>query len=382
MAKIRRVIRCYHCGAILQSDDPKRRGYIPKTLLNDPKVIKEQIIYCENCFETVKEINNGQLNQNVDDQILKILDDARASDASIVYVLDLFSFNGTFKKAIVEKIKKLPVTVVATKRDLFPKTIKNEVFEEFIKQRFNEVGIKPAAIKIVSLKNEAEDKELAEELLKGRKGYDVYMIGNYTSGKTTVINRVLKYYENKTRKAIKTSDFPGTKTPVLQIPLTNSTFFFELPGLALDVSVVGKVEKDVQKMIIPHKEIKVTNVALRPNESIAVGGLASFSLIKGENTTFKLFTAEAVENKKIPYDKVDQFIAENYIKRSLRPVSDRFTSFSDYDIFEYEMENDNKLHDIAIEGLGWVSFKGKGQVVQILLPKGCALKESLSKLGN
>ena len=382
MAKIRRVIRCYHCGAILQSDDPKRRGYIPKSLLNDPKVIKEQIIYCENCFETVKEINNGQLNQNVDDQILKILDDARASDASIVYVLDLFSFNGTFKKAIVEKIKKLPVTVVATKRDLFPKTIKNEVFEEFIKQRFNEVGIKPAAIKIVSLKNEAEDKELAEELLKGRKGYDVYMIGNYTSGKTTVINRVLKYYENKTRKAIKTSDFPGTKTPVLQIPLTNSTFFFELPGLALDVSVVGKVEKDVQKMIIPHKEIKVTNVALRPNESIAVGGLASFSLIKGENTTFKLFTAEAVENKKIPYDKVDQFIAENYIKRSLRPVSDRFTSFSDYDIFEYEMENDNKLHDIAIEGLGWVSFKGKGQVVQILLPKGCALKESLSKLGN
>ena len=382
MAKIRRVIRCYHCGAILQSDDPKRRGYIPKTLLNDPKVIKEQIIYCENCFETVKEINNGQLNQNVDDQILKILDDARASDASIVYVLDLFSFNGTFKKAIVEKIKKLPVTVVATKRDLFPKTIKNEVFEEFIRQRFNEVGIKPAAIKIVSLKNEAEDKELAEELLKGRKGYDVYMIGNYTSGKTTVINHVLKYYENKTRKAIKTSDFPGTKTPVLQIPLTNSTFFFELPGLALDVSVVGKVEKDVQKMIIPHKEIKVTNVALRPNESIAVGGLASFSLIKGENTAFKLFTAEAVENKKIPYGKVDQFIAENYIKRSLRPVSDRFTSFSDYDIFEYEMENDNKLHDIAIEGLGWVSFKGKGQVVQILLPKGCALKESLSKLGN
>ena len=382
MAKIRRVIRCYHCGAILQSEDEKKKGYIPSELLDDPKRAKEQVLYCQNCFDTAKEINSGELNQNVDDQILKILDDARASDASILYVVDLFSFNGTFKKAIVEKIKNLPLTVLITKRDLFPKGMKDEPFIEYVKERFNEVGLNPELIKIVSPRNEEADKELLNIVLKARKGHDVYMLGDLTSGKTTIINRCMKFYENKTRRSIRTSEFPGTKTPVLQVPITNSSFFFELPGLALDNSVVGKVEKDVQKIIIPRKEVKVTQTMLRANESLAVGGLAVYSLIKGENTTFKMYTAEGVEVRKMPYSKVDSFLLENYNKRSLRPVSDRFASFSDYDIFEYEMEKDNKLHDIAIEGLGWVTFVGKGQVIQILLPKGCALKECLAKMGK
>ena len=43
MAKVRRVIRCYHCGAILQCDDEKKKGFIPRELLEDPKKIKEQV---------------------------------------------------------------------------------------------------------------------------------------------------------------------------------------------------------------------------------------------------------------------------------------------------------------------------------------------------
>lgn len=380
MAKVKRVIRCYHCGTILQSDDQKKKGYIPKELLEE-KRIKEQVLYCQSCFDTMKDINNGELNQNVDDQILKILDDAKASDAIIVYVIDLFSFNGTFKKPIIQKIKKLPIYVLATKRDLFPKNIKDETFKEFIKERFNEVGIEPKNIRLVSPKEDASYKELVDNILLLRKGHDVYMMGDYTSGKTTIINRCLKHYENKTRRPIRMSEYPGTGTKVLQIPLSNSTFLFELPDLALDSSVVGKVEKDVQKIIMPRKEIKVTSFSLRPEESLVIGNLAAYSLTKGEATSFKFYSAEGVECRKVAYAKVDGFMSENYHKRALRPVSDKFVTFYDYDIFEYTMEDDDKSHDIAIEGLGWISFKGKGQTIQILLPKGCALKETLSKIG-
>ena len=121
--------------------------------------------------------------------------------------------------------------------------------------------------------------------------------------------------------------------------------------------------------------------SLRPDESLVIGGLAAYSLIKGEATSFKFYSAEGVEIRKMAYAKVDSFLAENYNKRVLRPVSDKFATFYDYDIFEDTMEKDNLMHDIAIEGLGWVSFKGTGQTIQILLPKGCALKESLSKIG-
>ena len=55
-------------------------------------------------------------------------------------------------------------------------------------------------------------------------------------------------------------------------------------------------------------------------------------------------------------------------------------NFRDYDFFEYTMENDGKVHDISVEGLGWISFVAKGQVIRVMFPKGSALKESLGKL--
>ena len=44
------------------------------------------------------------------------------------------------------------------------------------------------------------------------------------------------------------------------------------------------------------------------------------------------------------------------------------------------MEKDNKLHDIAIEGLGWVTFKATGQTIRVIAPKGASIKESLSRI--
>ena len=64
----------------------------------------------------MKAFNNSELDQEVDQEVLKILDDAVATDAYIVWVVDLFSFNGTLNKEIASKVKKLKVTVLGTKR--------------------------------------------------------------------------------------------------------------------------------------------------------------------------------------------------------------------------------------------------------------------------
>ena len=80
------------------------------------------------------------------------------------------------------------------------------------------------------------------------------------------------------------------------------------------------------------------------------------------------------------YQKIDAFFQENVTKRSYRPVSERYSFFTDYDVFEYQMEADNKEHDIAITGLGWVRFTGRGQVIRIISPRGVAIKETLSKI--
>ena len=215
---------------------------------------------------------------------------------------------------------------------------------------------------------------------KARQGHDVYMIGNITSGKTSIINKALKGFENKTNRQIKTIKYPGTSVEVLEIPLSRSSFFYELPGISQDTSVVTKLEKDAAKLITPKKEIKITTKVMAPSDALMVGSIAAFEVIKGKTTNYKLYTAEAVETRKISLKKLDDYIKENNIRRNVRPVSERLVSFHDYDMFEYAMENDKKWHDIAIEGLGWLSFIDQGQIIRVRLPKGVAIKESLGKI--
>ena len=378
MGKSRRVLRCYHCGAILQCENPEEKGYIVPESLNRATPI--QIMYCDKCFESMKEFNNSELNQDVDKDVLKILDDAYATDAYIVWVVDLFSFNGTLNSEIAAKVKKLNVSVCGTKRDLFPQNVKDESLIEYLYERFEEYGIKPVTIRLVGSADRFEPKKYIEAMEVARKGHDVYMIGNNMSGKTSIINRALKGFENKTTRQIRTIRYPNTNVEVLEIPLSRSSFFYELPGISQNTSAYGKLEKEAAKIITPKKAIKVTQKNLAPGDALMVGSIAAFEIISGKATTYRFYAAEAVETRKVSSKKLDEQINENNIRRSVRPVSERMVSFLDYDMFEYAMENDKKWHDIAIEGLGWLSFLAQGQIIRVRFPKGVAAKESLAKI--
>ncbi len=378
MGKQSRVLRCYHCGAILQCENENEKGYIIPESLHRATPI--QIIYCDRCFETMKAFNNSELEQKVDQEVLKILDDAYATDALIIWVVDLFSFNGTLNSEIAKKVKKLNVIVVGNKRDLFPANVKEESLVEYLVETFNAYGIKPKSVRLLGAANKIDSKELIDSMNVARKGHDVYMIGNSTSGKTSIINRAMKGFENKTSRQIKTITYPGTSVNVLEIPLSRSSFFYELPGISQTTSAVGKLEKDVVRQIVPKKAVKFITRTMSAGDALMVGSLAAFEIIKGKTTNYRFYSAEGVETRKVQSKKLDDYINENNIRRFARPVSERLVSFLDYDMFEYAMENDKKWHDIAIEGLGWLSFIAQGQMIRVRLPKGVALKESIAKI--
>ncbi len=378
MGKQSRVLRCYHCGAILQCENENEKGYIIPESLHRATPI--QIIYCDKCFETMKAFNNSELEQQVDQEVLKILDDAYATDALIIWVVDLFSFNGTLNSEIAKKVKKLNVIVVGNKRDLFPANVKDESLMEYLADRFTAYGIKPKSVRLLGATNKIDSKELIDAMNTARKGHDVYMIGNSTSGKTSIINRAMKGFENKTTRQIKTITYPGTSVNVLEIPLSRSSFFYELPGISQTTSATGKLEKDVIRQIVPKKMVKVITRSMSAGDALMVGSLAAFEVIKGKTTNYRFYSAEGVETRKVQSKKLDDYINENNIRRFARPVSERLVSFLDYDMFEYAMENDKKWHDIAIEGLGWLSFIAQGQMIRVRLPKGVALKESIAKI--
>ena len=377
MAHARRVIRCHSCGAILQSDNKKVPGFISKSVIESgiPK-----IPYCNACYEKMLALNSSELSQEVDKATLKILKDAVATDALIVWAVDLFSFNGTLNPDVVKKVKKLNVMVFGTKKDLFPAFVTDEMLIRFIDERFSDMGITPISIQLVGNDSTFEIEPVVEKIHELREGHDVYIIGNNNSGKTTFINKFLKIYENNTKWQIRTEVYPGTDTNVLEIPLSNSSFLYELPDLSNGNSVLTKVEKDVQKIILPHKQINMVRHFIGEGSAIVVGNLACFYFIKGGVTSVRVFTAEKVETRVMANDRVDSFETENRKRHLVRPVSERFVSFEDFDMFEYDLENDDLRHDIAIEGLCWFSLRGKGQTIRVSLPKGAALKETLSKV--
>lgn len=379
MGKVSRVLRCYNCGAVLQTKKKNDKGFIPDEVMaaydGDSRVL-----YCQKCFDYMKGLNTGALDQNLDKATAKILDDAVATDAYIIWVIDLFAFNGTLNPDIVSRIKKLKVAVIGTHRDLFSSLVKEETFVRFINERFAECGITPESVTIIGSEDDVDMKAIMDHFDKARRAHDIYIIGSKSSGKTSLINRMLKYYVNKTKWPIKTENYRGTNVKVMSIPLSNSSFIYELPGFSLATSVVGKVEKDIQKLIVPRRKVETHYRTLLKGDALALGSLAYFELCSGKATAIKLYCAEGVEIKKLPAEKVEDFLAENNRKRLLRPVSERINNFRDYDLFEYAMENDGEIHDISIRGLGWISFPAKGQVIRVMFPKGAALKESLAKL--
>ncbi len=372
-------MRCYHCGAVLQSKNKHESGYIEKELL-EAENAEQLVLYCRTCHDKMSIINAGMLGQDVDDEILKVLDDAVATDALILWVVDLFNFNGTLNPDVVKKLKNNKVTVIGTKRDLFPKKFEDKDLKEYLKERFNEVGINPYGIFLFGNEDSVVDDEYIKALNKAREGHDVYLIGSTASGKTSLINRMLKFFTNTSKRVIKTIQYPGTSLQMLEIPFSKSAFCYEVPGFSLRNSVLGKVEKDIAKFITPKKEIRIHARNLSEDESIVVGSLAAFSLVKGKPTQFRLYCAEGVEYKKIATKNLEKTLSENYVKKTIRPVSERFSTFKDYDLFEYAMENDGKVHDIAVSGLCWVSFVARGQTIRVLLPKGVAVKECLGKI--
>ena len=377
MATAKRVIRCHNCGAILQSDNKKQPGFISKSIIENGV---PRIPYCNSCYEKMITLNQSNLEHDTDKDIIKILNDAIATDSLIVWMVDLFAFNGTLNPDVVKKVKKLNVVVIGSKRDLFPSFVTDEMLIRYLDERFSEVGINPVAIRLVGSEDRLDVTEVSKTFKEQRKYRDIYLIGEVNSGKTTLINKFLKGFVNTTKWQIKTELYPGTNSNVLEIPLSNSSFLYELPDLSNSTSVLSKVEKDLQKIILPKKEIVMTRKFIGEGSAIVVGNLACLYVIKGKRGSIRTFMSERTEIKVVSNEKVDDYMRINRKKKTTRPVSERFLSFRDYDLFEYELEDDDLRHDISVEGLCWFSTRGKGQILRVLLPKGTAVKECLSKV--
>ena len=117
--------KCIGCGSILQSSNKEELGYIPKDKLTTAK-------YCERCFK----INNYNLKAvtNLDNINSYIIEEINKKAKYVYFMIDFLNINS--ETINTYKSIKQPKTLIVSKLDIIPKSIKCNHLSEFIRSTY------------------------------------------------------------------------------------------------------------------------------------------------------------------------------------------------------------------------------------------------------
>ncbi len=380
MSKIDIVRRCNICGAILQSEDKDAPGYIDGEILANKPL--DSLVSCSSCYEE-NIFHMAPSSSIVSEDFLTILDDARATEALIVYLVDLFSFESYFVKEINERIKSLPILVIGNKRDLLPKSAKDEDLSEYVAHRFRVAGlpIQKENVLLASLSSQKNLDFLMKEIEERRRAHDVYIIGAPLSGKSFFFNAFLAGFRNKTKRPITTRQYKGTNLRLMRIPLDSSSFLYDTPGAGGLNNLLLEAESLDAWRYYPASEVKARVFPYDQGTSFLFGSLARIDFLEvPEKGKLKAYFAPSVDILKSSAKKLDDYFHKGTIySLKVKPFPNKKISLKELDVFEISIEEE-ELRDIGLAGFGWISLKGKGTKIRVYLPKGAGLYTSRAKI--
>lgn len=226
----------------------KKPGYVPESALSKEKIL------CQRCYKLMHYHQKMESHLTKDD-FLHVLQTVGEKDCLVVYIVDLFDFNGSLVPGLMRHIGYNDVLVLANKRDILPKSLKEHRLNTWVRRQFKEYGIKPLDVVITSGKKNMNFDEIFDKIDEYRHGRDVYVVGITNVGKSTFINRMLKNYSDASN-LITTSEFPGTTLDLIKIPLDDHSSLYDTPGIMNEHQYTSVVDEKDLAYIMPQGEVK------------------------------------------------------------------------------------------------------------------------------
>ena len=377
MSQISQIRRCYNCGAVLQSNDPTKEGYVSKEVLENGS---QNFLFCNKCFE-MERFQPKTNEPVVSEDLLTIVKDAKKKDALLVYVINLFSFEAGFSRKINEIISGMNILVVANKFDLMPKGTNEEETREYVAHRFRAEGVHVEKDNI-ALANAFDDDTahtIIAQIYELKNGKDVYIIGSKLAGKTTLIDSFIRVYKNLSQSNIVSEIYPGTGSRVLQLPMSSRTTLYEIPDIPYNNSILYGLDAANTKRVYVTKPVEYTDITIREDEVLYFGGMAFLELVDGKRTQLRCYFNDGMQFKRHSNKKCEENFVKAIAKKAVKPYCSKIKSVKDLDVFEIKVTESN-YRDIGIQGLGWFNFLAKGQTFRIYVPKGVSIYNSRPKI--
>lgn len=246
--------KCQGCGAILQSSNPNNQGYIPT------EKQKTNSSYCERCFKIIH--YNERVTTKLENINKYIIEEVNKKAQYVYFLIDFLNLN---TETINEYHKiKAPKTLIISKLDIIPKSIKSNKIITFIKDTYN---IKEEII-FQSTKKNINTKKITT-YLESNNIKEAYILGFTNAGKSTLINK-LSNLNNISNLEITTSSNLNTTIDFIKIKLSPTLTVNDSPGFTLSNTIYDEDEFDLIKRVNPRSILKPITYQTKEITSILI----------------------------------------------------------------------------------------------------------------
>ncbi len=347
--------KCIGCGVALQITEENKIGFI--------NGFDKEL--CKRCYN-LKHFNKAPTLKLDSKEFMGILDEVIKEKDLLIYVVDLFNFDATYTKEIESKIKGCPVIVVANKLDLFPKSINDNRIKEWIRSR---TSIEIKDIFLISATKKYFVDALVNKIMK-TKFENVYLIGKTNTGKSSLLNALVKSTNPKYNSKITTSYYAGTTLGRIKIKLNNKVTLIDTPGIENDNDILTKLSKESMVQLTPQSELKPKGYQLYSRQTLFISGFVQLDFLEGESTSFVVYANNKLQIHRTKLEKAEEFRKKHLGNDIILPPNkEELKLVDDWEVSVITIENENI--DIFIGGIGWVYIKAvnKKLKIRVTVPK-------------
>ena len=235
---------CYGCGAILQTSDIEKKGYIPANKLNDSS-------YCMRCFRMMHYGDEARF--STPKEAKEIINKINKDNRFVIFLVDFLNINDEVIK-LFKSIKKRKLLVI-NKCELLPPSVSPQSIYNYVIEHYkisDPIRVKGGTTNhgVGVIKRFLEDNYIKE----------AYVLGLSNSGKSTLINDMMKVM-GVDKKKINVSAKANTTLDFIRLELSKDLLLIDSPGFILDNSLSEELSS---------KSIKDFIIQVRENETISI----------------------------------------------------------------------------------------------------------------